>query len=137
MSVYFVVQMSSYYKGVWIDTEEGSVPMTREEIARAIGRKWKVDTNREDPNEFYETHGDMELRFSVTHKVWEDEAEDPEECPCGDHLCRICNPPQPAPWDFGAPTWDEAGRSEDLPYDSEGFYSPPVGETEWEDDLPF
>ena len=134
MSVYFVVEVSSFFNGVWIDTEERMAPMTREEIAEALSRWWKVDPGREDQNTFYEVFGKMELRYTVTHRVWEEEA---EECPCGDHLCRVCNPTQPAPWDFGVPAWDEAGRSEDLPTDSEGFYSPPVSETEWEDDLPF
>jgi hypothetical protein len=137
MSVYFIVEATSYFNGVWIDTEERVVPMTRAEIAFAIGHKWKVDTNREDQNTFYEVFGKMELRYTVTNKVWVPEVEEPEECPCGDHLCRMCNPPNPSVWDTEGGYWDEMGRSEDLPCDAEGFYSPPMGQTELEDDLPF
>lgn len=91
--------------------------MTREEIAYHL-RKWKVDPEREDPNTFYQEYGKMKVEYTVTHRV------------CGNRA-----------WGYEAPAavpaWDEAGRSEDLPYDSEGFYSPPVNETEWEVDLPF
>ena len=79
MSVYFIVEVSSYYNGVWIDTEERTAPMTRKEIAWAIGQKWKVDPDREDPSTFYEVFGKMELRYTVTHKVYY--VEEPET-PC-------------------------------------------------------